>query len=213
MKPELRKSKAGSRTISIIAAAIVILAGLSVLLVLWQRHSAFLILWQRHSASVEGQARATLHLESNSFVSGGAIPRRYTCDGSNDSPGLQWAGAPAGTKSFALVMNDPDAPIDFTHWLAYNIPPGFRGLAEGASGHSVMPQGSAEGTNNFGRLGYGGPCPPAGQAPPLRIPAVCARCPAGFAAGRDERSTGVRDRRACSGRGRKSSGSTGGPAE
>lgn len=163
MKPELRKSKAGSRTISIIAAAIVILAGLSVLLVLWQRHSAFLILWQRHSASVEGQARATLHLESNSFVSGGAIPRRYTCDGSNDSPGLQWAGAPAGTKSFALVMSDPDAPIDFTHWLAYNIPPGFRGLAEGASGHSVMPQGSAEGTNNFGRLGYGGPCPPAGK--------------------------------------------------
>ncbi len=60
-------------------------------------------------------------------------------------------------------MNDPDAPIDFTHWLAYNIQPGVRRLAEGASPHGIMPKGSAEGKNSFGRLGYGGPCPPPGK--------------------------------------------------
>jgi hypothetical protein len=153
MKPELRKTRAGSRTISIIAAMIPPLACLPV----------FLALSHHHSAPVEGQAPATLQIQSSSFANGGAIPRRYTCDGANDSPSLQWRGAPAGTKSVALMMNDPDAPIDFTHWLAYNIPPSARGLAEGASARGVMPQGSAEGTNSFGRTGYGGPCPPAGE--------------------------------------------------
>ncbi len=153
MNPELRKNRAGRRVRSITAAAIVFLAGLLV----------FLVLWQRHSASVQGQARATLQIHSNSFANGGAIPRRYTCDGAGDSPGLEWPSAPAGTKSFALVMNDPDALLDFTHWLAYNIPPGVRRLAEGASAQGAMPQGSAEGTNSFGRFGYGGPCPPAGK--------------------------------------------------
>jgi len=153
MNPELRKNRTGRRVRSITAAAIVLLVGLLVCLVLWQRHSA----------SVRGQARATLQVQSNSFANGGAIPRQCTCDGANDSPSLQWWNAPAGTKSFALVMNDPDAPIDFTHWLAYNIPPGVRGLAESASAHGAMPQDSAEGTNSFGRLGYGGPCPPAGK--------------------------------------------------
>ena len=153
MNPEMRKIRAGRRAISIAAAAIVLLVCLSV----------FLVLWQRHSASVQGRARATLQIQSNSFANGGVIPRRYTCDGANDSPSLQWPSAPAGTKSFALVMNDPDAPIDFTHWLAYNIPPSVRSLEEGASGRGAMPQGSAEGTNSFGRFGYGGPCPPAGK--------------------------------------------------
>jgi hypothetical protein len=120
------------------------------------------LFWQR-SESVEGQARATLWLRSESFSDGGAIPRRYTCDGADSSPQLQWPAAPAGTKSFAMVMDDPDAPIDFTHWLAWNIPPGSRQLAEGASTEGSMPIGSAEGRNNFGRLGYGGPCPPRGN--------------------------------------------------
>jgi hypothetical protein len=91
------------------------------------------------------------------------IPRRHTCDGANLSPHLQWQSSPAGTKSLAIVMDDPDAPIDFTHWLVYNIPSGVRELAEGASTQGAMPQGSAEGRNNFGRLGYGGPCPPPGN--------------------------------------------------
>lgn len=153
MKPELRKTMAGSRTISIIAAMIPPLACVPV----------FLALSHHHSASAEGQVRATLQIQSSSFANGGAMPRRYTCDGANDSPGLQWPGAPRGTKSLALVMNDPDALIDFTHWLVYNIPPSARGLAEGASARGAMPQGSGEGTNSFGRFGYGGPCPPDGE--------------------------------------------------
>jgi hypothetical protein len=81
----------------------------------------------------------------------------------NLSPHLEWQSAPAGTKSFAIVMDDPDAPTDFTHWLVYNIPPSVRELAEGASTQRSMPQGAAEGRNDFGRSGYGGPCPPRGN--------------------------------------------------
>lgn len=153
MNPEMRAIKAGRRAKSISIAAIVFLVCLLVLLVLWRRQSA----------SADEQGHAALQIQSASFSNGGAIPRRYTCDGANDSPNLQWLKAPAGTKSFAIVMNDPDAPVDFTHWLAYNIPPSARGLAEGASAHGAMPQGSAEGTNSFGLVGYGGPCPPAGR--------------------------------------------------
>ena len=123
---------------------------------------ASMLLWQR-SGPVEGQAHATSWLRSESFSDGGAIPRLYTCDGANLSPQLQWLTAPAGTKSFAMAMDDPDAPIDFTHWLAWNIPPGSRQLDEGASTEGSMPAGSAEGRNNFGRLGYGAPCPPYGK--------------------------------------------------
>jgi hypothetical protein len=122
-----------------------------------------LFLWRRPSASAHGQAGATLQIQSESFSNGGAIPRQYTCDGANDSPSLHWRNAPAGTKTFALVMSDPDAPVDFTHWIAYNIPASARELAEGASARGNMPEGSDEGTNSFGRFGYGGPCPPPGR--------------------------------------------------
>ena len=123
---------------------------------------ASMLLWQQ-SEPVEGQTHAMSWVRSESLSDGGAIPRRYTCDGANISPQLQWQAAPAGTKSFAMVMDDPDAPIDFTHWLVWNIPPGSQQLAEGASTEGSMPRGSAEGRNNFGRLGYGGPCPPRGN--------------------------------------------------
>jgi Raf kinase inhibitor-like YbhB/YbcL family protein len=120
------------------------------------------MLWQP-SEPAHGQARASLWVRSASFSNGGAIPSDHTCDGANLSPQLQWQQAPAGTKSLALVMDDPDTPTDFTHWLVYNIAPGVRELAEGASTEGVMPQGSAEGKNSFGRSGYGGPCPPRGK--------------------------------------------------
>ncbi len=123
----------------------------------------FLALWRRQPASAHEQERAELHLISSSFVNGGAIPRRFACDGAGDSPSLEWAKGPYGTRSFAIVMNDPDAPIDFTHWLVYNIPASVRGLVEGASGHGALPQGSEEGTNSFRRAGYGAPCPPPGK--------------------------------------------------
>jgi hypothetical protein len=133
-----------------------------------------LTLLGRRSTSAQGSAQGSaqsrqgdsLVVSSSGFSSGGAIPKRYTCEGSGISPSLQWSTAPGGTKSFALVMHDPDAPGDFTHWLAYNIPPGTHELAEGASARGAMPAGSSEGINGFGRTGYGGPCPPAG--PPHR---------------------------------------------
>ncbi len=153
MSPEMRKARAGSRTLPIIAAMIPLIVCLPV----------FLVLAHRHSASVEGQVRATLQIQSTSFANGGAIPDQYTCDGADLSPQLHWPSAPIDTKSLAIIMDDPDAPILFTHWLVYNVGPEVRELPQGASTHAASHQGAAEGRNSFGRLGYGGPCPPAGQ--------------------------------------------------
>jgi hypothetical protein len=121
------------------------------------------VLLSQSSGRAHGQTRTSFWVRSSSFSNGRSIPARYTCDGADLSPVLQWQSAPAGTKSFAIVMDDPDAPIDFTHWLVFNIPPGVRELAEGASQQSAMPHGSVEGRNDFGRPGYGGPCPPRGN--------------------------------------------------
>lgn len=153
MKPEMPKIKLKRRARRITALAMIFLLCLLV----------FLVLWQRRSGSAQGQLRPSLLVRSSGFSDGGVIPRRFTCDGGDASPNLEWPVAPAGTKSFVLVMHDPDAPVDFTHWLAYNIPPGVRGLAEGASAQAAMPQGSAEGANSFSRFGYAGPCPPPGK--------------------------------------------------
>ncbi len=125
--------------------------------------AALFVVSHGESASAHEQTGAKLRLESSSFADGSAIPSRFTCDGTDESPDLHWASPPAGTRSLAIVMNDPDAPIEFTHWLAYNIVPGVHGLPAGASTHGGMPQGSGEGTNSFGRFGYGGPCPPPGK--------------------------------------------------
>ena len=101
-----------------------------------------------------------LTLSSPAFHEGGQIPTRYTCDGSNRSPALGWSGEPAGTRSFALIVHDPDAPRgDFTHWVLFNLPAEAHALPEG-----VGASGAGEpGTNDFGELGYGGPCPPPGH--------------------------------------------------
>lgn len=113
--------------------------------------------------SVEVQAGQSMELKSTSFSDGSSIPARYTCDGEGKSPSLDWSGAPAVTKSFALIVHDPDAPVDFTHWVAYDIPARVHRLAEGASNDGEMPPGSAEGVNGFRKMGYGGPCPPGGK--------------------------------------------------
>ena len=100
-----------------------------------------------------------MKLSSTAFAGNGKIPARYACDGANLSPPLSWSGAPAGTQSLALVCADPDAPGGtWYHWAIYDIPPQMTMLAENhASG-----EGGAirEGTNDFNRVGYGGPCPP-----------------------------------------------------
>jgi Raf kinase inhibitor-like YbhB/YbcL family protein len=154
MNPDPTTIKSKRSTKFAIALAVTLLIGLI----------AYLTFSGRRSSSAESQPEDPLAVTSRSFSDGGVIPRRYTCDGAGISPDLRWAGAPEGTKSFALVMHDPDAPADFTHWLAYNIPPGLHELPEGASTGGAMPEGSAEGANDFGRAGYGGPCPPAGAA-------------------------------------------------
>ena len=98
------------------------------------------------------------------FGEGGAIPVKYTCHGGNVSPGLSWNGAPATTRSFVLIMEDPDASAGiFTHWAIFNIPAKVHSLAEGASPGGQRPAGSIEGKNDAGATGYIGPCPPPGR--------------------------------------------------
>ena len=102
-------------------------------------------------------------LTSPAFAPGGAIPAVHTCDGADTSPPLEWSGAPAGTKSFVLVAHDPDAPgADWLHWVAWNIPAATRALPAGVSTKDRLPDGTQQGRNDFGRPGYGGPCPPGG---------------------------------------------------
>lgn len=101
-----------------------------------------------------------MRLQSSAFADGEEIPREYTCDGANVSPPLGWSGAPAGTKSFALLCDDPDAPAGvWRHWAVYDLSPEVSALPEGA-GRPGPKRGFSQGINDFGRSGYGGPCPP-----------------------------------------------------
>jgi Raf kinase inhibitor-like YbhB/YbcL family protein len=105
-----------------------------------------------------------LELTSTAFREGEPIPEQYTADGRNVSPPLKWQDTPAGTRSLALVCEDPDAPRGtFTHWVVFNLPGEARELAEGVSAEATLPNGAAQGTNDFGRAGYGGPKPPPGK--------------------------------------------------
>jgi len=107
----------------------------------------------------------SLNVSSAAFGEGAPIPVMYTCDGANVSPPLAWGAVPAGTAGIALVVSDPDAPRGtFIHWVAYNILPGTREIPAGAPGKTALPAGSVQGTNDFGRPAYGGPCPPPGKA-------------------------------------------------
>jgi Raf kinase inhibitor-like YbhB/YbcL family protein len=101
----------------------------------------------------------SLDVSSTSFQSGGAIPSGLTCEGNDTSPALAWSGAPSGTKSFAIIEDDPDAPNgDWVHWVLYDIPAGTTSLTEGAG----VPDGSKPGSNGWNAGGYRGPCPPSG---------------------------------------------------
>jgi Raf kinase inhibitor-like YbhB/YbcL family protein len=109
-----------------------------------------------------------LRLESASFAHQGVIPVRYTCDGDDLSPALSWRDVPGGTRSLALVVDDPDAPDPaapqrtWVHWVLYDIPADATGIPEGATAWD-MPPGTRQGRNDWGRTGYGGPCPPIGS--------------------------------------------------
>lgn len=108
----------------------------------------------------------TLKIESPAFAGGAEIPRRYTGEGEDVSPPLAWSGVPSGTKSFALIVDDPDAPnpaaprMVWVHWVLYDIPPSATGLPEGVK---TLPAGTRRGLNDWKRLGYNGPLPPIGR--------------------------------------------------
>jgi Raf kinase inhibitor-like YbhB/YbcL family protein len=103
-------------------------------------------------------AESTISVSSTAFRSGEKIPPAFTCKGANISPPLEFHGIPAAAKSLALVVEDPDAPTGlFTHWLVWNIAPSAAQIAE-----KSVPPGAVQGTNDFGKSGYGGPCPPSG---------------------------------------------------
>jgi Raf kinase inhibitor-like YbhB/YbcL family protein len=104
-------------------------------------------------------------LTSAAFEAGAVIPPEYTCSGSDISPALQWTDPPAGTKSFALIVDDPDAPAGtWVHWVLFNLPPSSRELPENMAKDAELPGGGRNGRSDFQRLGYGGPCPPPGPA-------------------------------------------------
>jgi Raf kinase inhibitor-like YbhB/YbcL family protein len=115
--------------------------------------------------SHEGGATMTLRLTSSSFEHEKDIPTRHTCEGADISPPLAWSGAPAGTQSFALIVDDPDAPDPrapkktWVHWVVYDIPANVSSLAEGAA----LPQGARDGRNDWKVTGFRGPCPPIGR--------------------------------------------------
>jgi Raf kinase inhibitor-like YbhB/YbcL family protein len=111
----------------------------------------------------EGEAAMPFELTSVAFSQEEAIPTRYTCDGENISPPLGWGDPPQGTTSFALISDDPDAPGGtWVHWVLYNIPADARVLPEAIPAEDELLDGSRHGENSFGRLDYGGPCPPSG---------------------------------------------------
>lgn len=112
-----------------------------------------------------GGAPMNLQVKSPDFTSGGMIPKQFTCDGADLSPALEWSAPPSGTQSFALIADDPDAPVGtWVHWVAFDLPASLRSLPQGVPKKEQLADGTRHGQNDFGRTGYGGPCPPPGKA-------------------------------------------------
>lgn len=104
-----------------------------------------------------------LSLHSPTIRANDAIPAEHTCDGADRSPALAWSGAPAETQAFAVIVHDPDAPRgDWVHWVLFDVPGDARELDAGLSSAPILPTGERQGVNDFGRIGWGGPCPPPG---------------------------------------------------
>ena len=104
-----------------------------------------------------------IKLTSTAFQNGGMIPTKYTCDGANVSPPLEWSGTPQSTKSLALICDDPDAPgKTWVHWVVFDLPTSRTSLPENVPPLETIAGGGNQGTNDFKKVGYGGPCPPSG---------------------------------------------------
>jgi len=105
----------------------------------------------------------TITIKSSAFEPHGRIPSKYTCDGEDLSPPLDWSGVPARARSLVLICDDPDAPMGtWVHWVLYNVPASTSALDEGVLSDALLSNGAIHGMTDFRRLGYGGPCPPAG---------------------------------------------------
>jgi hypothetical protein len=115
-------------------------------------------------SSSQGGRTVAFVLKTTAFPLGGSIPKKYTCDGGDLSPALSWSNPPEGTQSFTLIADDPDAPVGtWTHWIIWNIPATATTLPEGMAKAQESADGTRQGTNDFKRIGYGGPCPPPGK--------------------------------------------------
>jgi Raf kinase inhibitor-like YbhB/YbcL family protein len=136
------------------------------------RVSLFCILFAFWIAAVGGcshpaseAAPVTLELISTDFAAGGDIPKSLTCDGGDLSPALEWKAPPAGTQSFVLIADDPDAPVGaWVHWVIFDLPPDMRSLPRNLPKSGQFADGSRQGSNDFDKIGYGGPCPPSGKS-------------------------------------------------
>ena len=115
------------------------------------------------AALLTGAGGATMELKSQAFAAGEMIPAKYTCDGQDISPPLRWSDPPTGTIGFALISDDPDAPVGtWVHWVMWNIPASASALDENLPKTASLLNGAKQGTTDFRRIGYGGPCPPSG---------------------------------------------------
>ncbi len=121
------------------------------------------------SGTGEAGPASSMQVTSPAFAANGPIPARFTCEGEDVSPALNWTGVPAGARSLVLIVDDPDAPDPaaptrtWVHWVLYNLPPDAGGLPEAVRSATDLPPGTAEGLNDWNRVGWGGPCPPVGR--------------------------------------------------
>ena len=118
---------------------------------------------EQADSSITGGNKMEIEIKSTAFDEGEMIPSQYTCDGEDFSPPLSWGSVPEGTKSLALICDDPDAPMGtWVHWVLYNIPADVKELPENVPPLETLPNGAKHGKNDFRKIGYGGPCPPGG---------------------------------------------------
>ena len=114
--------------------------------------------------SAGGRSSMALVLKSTAFAPGAEIPKKHSCEAADVSPALEWSGSPARTVSFALIMDDPDAPAGtWVHWVLWNLPASAHGLPEAAAKQDQLADGMRQGRNSFRKIGYNGPCPPPGN--------------------------------------------------
>jgi Raf kinase inhibitor-like YbhB/YbcL family protein len=157
----------------VFAHAVVLAIGITGLLVLLANPGC----GRADSLPAEDPSRLTIQFRSSAFHDGGSIPKAFTCDGSDRSPPLEWSGVPTAARTLALICDDPDAPMGtWSHWVVFNLPAQVKGFKEGVPPKQNIPEASVEGAapsaaelanarqgkNDFGKLGYGGPCPPRG---------------------------------------------------